>query len=294
MKLLSWNIQQGRGVDGVVSLARIANEVKQSQADIVCLQEVSRGFPVAYDKQSQGPDQCAELEGLLADYTLVFGTGVSLSATQGSSRLEFGNAILSRWDIASMENHPLPWPNDLQAKKTMRRTAIDAVIATPVGYLRVISSHLEYHSVRQRQSQLRYLLSMKVAADKRSRDGIACSEESPYNLPPMPSETVICGDFNMLPFGLEYNEFLAAPSPEVRNLLDAWCELNPGKAHPGTCGIFDAQQWPEGPHCRDFVFVSGGLSRTATEFQVDQKTASSDHQPTLVEFDDSLLGRALK
>ncbi len=294
MKLLSWNIQQGRGVDGVVSLARIANEVKQSQADIVCLQEVSRGFPVAYDKRSQWPDQCAELEGLLTDYTLVFGAGVSLSATQGSSRREFGNAILSRWGIASMENHALPWPNDLQAKKSMRRAAIDAVIATPSGYLRVISSHLEYHSVQQRQAQLKYLLRMKLAADKRCRDGIACSEASPYNLPLMPSQTVICGDFNMLPFGLEYNEFLAVASPEVQNLLDVWCELNPGKAHPGTCGIFDAQQWPEGPHCRDFVFVSRGLSGTATEFQVDQKTASSDHQPMLVEFDDSLLGRALK
>jgi endonuclease/exonuclease/phosphatase family metal-dependent hydrolase len=294
VKLLSWNIQQGRGVDGVVSLARIANEVKQSQADIVCLQEVSRGFSVAVDKQSQGPDQCAELEGLLDDYTLAFGPGVSLSATQGPRRLEFGNAILSRWDIASAENHLLPWPIDGQAKKSMRRAAIDAVIATPLGYLRVISSHLEYHSVPQRLSQLRYLLSMKMAADKRSRDGIACSEESPYSLPPMPSETVICGDFNMLPFGLEYNEFLAAPLSEAPNLLDVWCELNPRKEHPGTCGIFDAQQWPEGPHCRDFVFVSNGLSRAATEFQVDQKTASSDHQPTLVEFDDSLLGRALK
>lgn len=46
MQIISWNIQCGLGVDGKVDLARIANVMREmGDADIICLQEVSRFNP---------------------------------------------------------------------------------------------------------------------------------------------------------------------------------------------------------------------------------------------------------
>ena len=46
MRLLSWNIQWCRGVDGRVDPERIARVARElADADVICLQEVARGFP---------------------------------------------------------------------------------------------------------------------------------------------------------------------------------------------------------------------------------------------------------
>src|ERR1700730_4562857 len=45
MRLVNWNIQWGRGVDGRVDLARIVREARAlCDFDVLCLQEVTRGF----------------------------------------------------------------------------------------------------------------------------------------------------------------------------------------------------------------------------------------------------------
>ncbi|HRH74380.1 MAG TPA: endonuclease, partial [Zoogloea sp.] len=45
MKLLSWNIQWGRGADGVVDLQRTIAAIRTlGEFDVLCLQEVSIGF----------------------------------------------------------------------------------------------------------------------------------------------------------------------------------------------------------------------------------------------------------
>lgn len=45
-------------------------------------------------------------------------------------------------------------------------------------------------------------------------------------------------------------------------------------------------QWPQGPHCRDFIFVSAGLARQVRRIEVDTETLASDHQPIMVELRD--------
>ena len=46
MRIISWNIQWGRGVDGRVDLARtIAAIGEAGGADVICLQEVAQNFP---------------------------------------------------------------------------------------------------------------------------------------------------------------------------------------------------------------------------------------------------------
>ena len=62
MRLITWNIQWGKGCDGVVDLKRIVSTAKAlADADIFCFQEVSDSFA----NLDGGIDQSAELAALL-------------------------------------------------------------------------------------------------------------------------------------------------------------------------------------------------------------------------------------
>ena len=60
MKLITWNIQWGRGLDGRVDLARIVSTARElADFDVLCVQEVADNFPELED--SNGADQFSEL-----------------------------------------------------------------------------------------------------------------------------------------------------------------------------------------------------------------------------------------
>ena len=62
MRLLTWNIQWGKGCDGRVDLARIVATARQfADADVYCFQEVSDHFKAL----DGGEDQSARLAALL-------------------------------------------------------------------------------------------------------------------------------------------------------------------------------------------------------------------------------------
>jgi len=61
VKLVSYNIQYGRGRDGVFDLQRIVDAI--AGADVIALQEVER-----YWQRSGMVDQSREIAGLLRDY----------------------------------------------------------------------------------------------------------------------------------------------------------------------------------------------------------------------------------
>jgi endonuclease/exonuclease/phosphatase family metal-dependent hydrolase len=82
MRLLTWNIQCGKGCDGVVDLARIVAVARSlADADVFCFQEVSDGF----DALDGGTDQSAELAELLPDHRPVFRPAVETIDSQGRS-----------------------------------------------------------------------------------------------------------------------------------------------------------------------------------------------------------------
>src|SRR6185295_19786711 len=69
MLLITWNIQWGKGCDGVVDLKRIVSVARSlADADVFCFQEVSDGFA----SLDGGVDQSAELASLLPDHQAVF------------------------------------------------------------------------------------------------------------------------------------------------------------------------------------------------------------------------------
>jgi endonuclease/exonuclease/phosphatase family metal-dependent hydrolase len=72
---------------------------------------------------------------------------------------------------------------------------------------------------------------------------------------------------------------------QAARLVDCWSLFHGERPHDPTCGIFDRKQWPEGPHCRDFFFVSEELSSRINNVRVDCETAASDHQPVSLSID---------
>ncbi|PKO73136.1 MAG: endonuclease, partial [Betaproteobacteria bacterium HGW-Betaproteobacteria-17] len=88
MKLLSWNIQWGRGLDGRVDLARILRTIDQLGGfDVICLQEVAVNFPGL--PGSRGEDQVAELSAGLPGYTALYGAATDIPDGRGG-RSQFG------------------------------------------------------------------------------------------------------------------------------------------------------------------------------------------------------------
>ena len=94
MRLLSWNVQWCRGVDGTVDPARIARTARAlCDPDVLCLQEVAVNFPALAG--SRGEDQRAALAGEFPGYAAIVAWGVDVPDEAGGRR-RFGNLILSR------------------------------------------------------------------------------------------------------------------------------------------------------------------------------------------------------
>jgi endonuclease/exonuclease/phosphatase family metal-dependent hydrolase len=280
MEILSWNIQCGRGVDGQVDLARIARTIRAfGDPDVICLQEVVRHMPELDD--GRGLDQVDELGRLFEGYGRLFGAALDRRAESAAARRQYGNLILSRRPVLQAFRHLLPQPAE-PGIKHMQRQATEAVIETDSGPLRVVTTHLEFHSATQRQAQIARLraLHQEIAANERNPAAPAAAE--PYRAAPRPARTILCGDFNLEPDSAEYRMLVAPFDNGTPALADAWTALYEGKPHDPTCGLFDSAQWPQGPHCRDYFFVTEDVADQLERVAVDMETDASDHQPILL------------
>ena len=102
---------------------------------------------------------------------------------------------------------------------------------------------------------------------------------SPFAQAPLPVSSVICGDFNLLPGSPEYLEMVGLSEEESPEIEDAWPLVHGTRLHDPTCGLFDREHWAEGPHCRDFFFVTADLATHVQTVEVNLTSAASDHQP---------------
>jgi endonuclease/exonuclease/phosphatase family metal-dependent hydrolase len=96
VRVLSYNIHHGEGVDGRFDLARIAGVIRSASPDLVALQEVDQKTG-----RTEKVDQPAELA-RLTEMQVAFGGNLRLLGG------DYGNAVLSRWPIARQRNHLLP------------------------------------------------------------------------------------------------------------------------------------------------------------------------------------------
>ena len=271
MRLLCWNVQWCRGLDGVVDPARIAASARSYDADVICLQEVASNFPDL--PGSRGEDQPHVLMHALPEYEGCLVSGVDLPAAPGEKgatagrRSRFGNVILSRLKVGRVLRHSLPWP--AADVPTMPRSAVEAVVEAPFGPLRIMTTHLEYYSGAHRAAQIGRL---REVCGEGSEHG---NEDGPFRAMPHPQSAILCGDFNLPP-----HDPLHARLSEF--LVDAWRALHPGKPQPHTFRVHERAAG-ESPYCCDYVFVTKDLAPRLRSIRVDSENRASDHQPVIVE-----------
>jgi endonuclease/exonuclease/phosphatase family metal-dependent hydrolase len=273
VRLISWNIQWCRGIDGRVDPQRIAREArKRYDPDVCCFQEVAVNYP---DLDASG-DQPALLAAAFAGYSCHFAAAVDTPDGE-RGRKQFGNMLLSRLPVRQVFRHSLPWPPD-PGVPNMPRVALEAVIEAPFGLVGVTTTHLEYYSNAQRAAQVERLRELKAEALAHCNAPSAAKKKDTGPFTPFPRAlgAILAGDFNMRP-----------GDPLVARLLqtysDAWTVANPGKPHAPTFGLHDKEFAGE-PYCCDFVFASKDLEKRIRAVRVDTETKASDHQPVIVEF----------
>lgn len=165
LRVLSYNIHHGEGVDRKLDLERIAKVIRSANPDVVALQEVDRNV-----KRTGVVDQPVELA-RLTKMNVIFGANIEL---QGG---HYGNAVLSGYPIARHKNHLLPNIDDSE-----QRGVIELEIEIPEADQKVLllATHLDY---RPDESE-------RLASAKVINDLIANRPEHP---------ALLAGDLNATP-----------------------------------------------------------------------------------------------
>lgn len=278
LRILTWNIQWGLGIDGTVDLGRVINDARAiADFDVLCLQEVSDNF--ADLQGNDGGNQFAEIARLLPGYIAV--EGIALDVPDGAGgRRRFGNMILSRLPVDQVLRYTLPW--EAAATRNMPRLLLEAVVQAPSGPLRVMTTHLEYSSSTLRRAQVEGIREAHRTACERHATP---RENGPgtYALYPAPPSAVLTGDFNMRPDDPNKQRISERFANGAPALVDAWPAAHGSEAHPPSFCLYD--QTYGTPHCCDFIFVTEDLAPKIRRIAYDQETQASDHQPVLIELD---------
>lgn len=125
IRIMSYNIHYGIGMDDIYSLENIANVIKKADPDLVGLQEI---------KDSLMTEELGKLTGMKAVF------GPSLGTSKG-----YGDAILSKYPFESAGNLSIPSasPSRYQAM------AVDVDFthkSTSLGKIRLINTHFDWLS----------------------------------------------------------------------------------------------------------------------------------------------------
>ena len=282
--MVSYNIQFGRGLEGVIDLVRICRAVRG--ADIICLQEVDQGW-----KRSGQKDQPVDIAGLMPSYYYVYGSSFDVDASNRAAhgavinrRRRHGNMILSRWPILSSRSLNLP-KQHYADKFNMQMTCVEAVIDTGTVVSRVYSYHAGYLDVAERLAQVRDFANFFTRSPteagawsgKPDIDGDDWSNQR--KTPPMPQTAIVCGDFNAAPDTGEYRLLL-----ESTGLTDCWELVDPTNQQTTTLRKeTSADIQVDGKI--DHIFITEDLCDRLERVVIDDDADGSDHKPIQAIFD---------
>jgi endonuclease/exonuclease/phosphatase family metal-dependent hydrolase len=133
LKIMTYNIRHGKGIDNIVDLKRIEREIRWSGVEIVALQEVDRYVP-----RSRFTDQVRELARELGMY-------YAFEPTLGIAFVQYGNAILSKYPIVRTSVVFLPGWSEPRAMMT----STVSVRGSEVDVVNLHLSHLSRDRIEQ-------------------------------------------------------------------------------------------------------------------------------------------------
>ena len=282
MKLVTWNTQSCTGLDGRVSPERIVREARAlADFDVLCLQEIAVGYP-ALTKESHA-DQAQAVADLLPGFQVFFGAAVDEFLPDGR-RARFGNLVATRLPVAQVQHHPLPYPADPGVESMPRMCTVVTVLHPGLGPVRIMTTHLEFYSKRQRLAQARALRALHLEAFEQAQSPPRPADDGgPSGPKPHTAEAILCGDFNAHPGTQEHAA--VAETSELGTLWDGWRLVHGDAPHTPTFCVHEQKYLPQ-PLAFDFVFVSDGLKDGVRRLEADTRTQASDHQPVLLELAD--------
>lgn len=166
LRILSYNIHHGQGMDGKLDLERIARVIQSVDPHVVALQEVDRGV-----RRTRGVDEPGEL-GRLTGMTPIFERNIIY---QGG---DYGNAVLTRLPVTTWRNVHVPshYVGEQRGALVLELTGPDAV-RTPIRFM---ATHIDYRP-----------------DDAERMDSVRKLEEVAREHPDMP--TLLVGDLNSMP-----------------------------------------------------------------------------------------------
>lgn len=292
MKLVSFNIQYGYGADGQYDLPRIRPAIEE--ADIICLQEVERNW-----SRTRHHDQPLLIAAMLPHHHWVYGPAFDMDASivtpsgVTNRRRQFGTMILSRLPIVWSRLWPLPKRRMLDPLNT-QNAALEAMVETSSGPLRILSLHLAHVGVPERVEQIEFLLSQHARATFEGGPWSGTDDEPARNWtesqpePANPARAIWMGDFNCEPHSAEYRRLVGATPyhPGARyadGFVDAVAAAGqrPGSLHTHVKVIADETRLRQLDHC----FVTPDLAPLVRRVSVDTACPASDHFPLSVEID---------
>ena len=301
MKLVSYNIQYGFGMDGRYDLARAARVV--ADADIIALQEVERFW-----QRSGEDDQPEMLSRLLPEHHFVYGPAFDMDASFRDAggrlvnrRRQFGTMILSKLPIAWSRLHLLPMRRTVAPLNT-QNAALECLIHTPAGPIRFFSLHLAHIAAEERLEEIDFLLERHRRVSNEGGPWSGIDDEPSRNWtngetePEAPQAAIWMGDFNMEPGSAEYRRIVGdipyhPGAGYVGGFTDAAVAAGrrPGDLHTHVKMIAGETRRRQLDHC----FVASPLARRVRSVHADNGETASDHHPLWIDIDLETPDRAM-
>lgn len=140
LRIMTYNIHHGEGMDGRIDLERIANVIRAEAPDVICLQEVDQRV----DRTGK-IDMPLELSKKL-NMNVAFGPNLDLEGGK------YGTATLTRFDIDAHENTRLPGRATVEPRGCLK-------ITIRVGKSRVdiLNTHFGLQSTERKEQAARVL-----------------------------------------------------------------------------------------------------------------------------------------
>jgi endonuclease/exonuclease/phosphatase family metal-dependent hydrolase len=182
LRVMTFNIHHGEGIDGRLDLERIARVITDARADLVGLQEVDRG--VERTQRRDLPTELARLTGLAVRFE-------SNLPHQGG---EYGNAVLSRFPVKTSRNTRFRAP-----RAGEQRGFQEVTVQVGGRELLFINTHLDFRSGDEE----------RLASVDELRLAVTAAGSKPV---------IAAGDFNAVPGSapiLRLAEFLRDAWPAV-------------------------------------------------------------------------------